>query len=442
MKREVRGEVYIGVVIAIGIFVLLSQAVILLANTGYELVGYTRARNVARELASEKIEYIRNLPFDSVGTNGGIPSGPIAQTETISRNGQQYVVQTTVLYVDDPFDETAPNDMVPNDYKRARVDVTWTGFGPQGNVTTLVTDIAPKGIEELIGGGTISLLVFDSEAQPVSGATISVTSTGLTPAVNLNVMSNDNGRIVIPGAPACVKCYSVTVTKSGYSEDRTYTTSEVANPIKPSLTVLEGGLSEMSFTIDRVSNVTFRTFDGPSTGYAPLPSQTLKVRGSKTIGTDTLDNPVYKYDEDIVTNAQSEILVPNLEWDLYTITLPTSSTREIAAINPTNPIILAPGANLSVLVSIPTKVPSSLRLSFKNAIGEYIASVSAQLKDNQTLVASGSSGLTGEVNFGQLFFNALTSKDYLLEASASGYQPVSSTVTVGTSTHEEVTLTP
>ena len=123
MVNKQTGEVYIGVLIALALFAMLSQTVILLANTGYELIGFTRARNVARELAAQKIEYARNLPYDSIGTVGGIPAGTLVQTENVPINGQEYKVSTEVVYVDDPFDGVAPTDIVPNDYKRVRIDV-------------------------------------------------------------------------------------------------------------------------------------------------------------------------------------------------------------------------------------------------------------------------------------------------------------------------------
>jgi hypothetical protein len=105
------GEIYIGVLIAMGIFVILSQAIVFLSSTAYELIGFTRARTTAQLLVNEKLETLRNLPFANVGTTGGIPSGPLPATEYVDRNGLRYTVTTTVIYVDDSFDGQAPTTL-------------------------------------------------------------------------------------------------------------------------------------------------------------------------------------------------------------------------------------------------------------------------------------------------------------------------------------------
>lgn len=50
------------------------------------------------------------------------------------------------------------------------------------------------------------------------------------------------------------------VSKSGYSTDRTYGIGEIATPEKPHLMVLEGQLTEASFSIDKVSSFSVDTF--------------------------------------------------------------------------------------------------------------------------------------------------------------------------------------
>lgn len=442
LKSKKKGEVYIGVLIAMGLFVMLSQAVILLANTGYELIGFTRARNAARALAAEKMEYARNLPYDSVGTVGGIPAGTITQTENISLNGQQYKVFTEVVYVDDKFDGVAPADLVPNDYKRVRIDVTWSGLGTKTVTTTITSDVAPKGVEKVTGGGTLSFLVFDSNGQPVPQANISILSSGLTPQINLNVTTADNGRIVLPGAPACTKCYRVTASKSGFSSDRTYGVSEVANPSKPDLTVTAGGLSEMSFTIDHLASLIINTFDSRLNAFAILPNQSLILQGQKTIGTTTLDVPVYKYSQNVTTNALGTLTINNLEWDNYTIQTATASAKTIGGTNPLIAFLLSPSTTLTENLTLPNKTTHSLLVAFVDSSRNPIASVAAVLKDSGVAIATVSAGLNTDPDFGQVFFDNLSSKTYTLESSVSGYQPTTTSISVSGQKYSEVTLNP
>jgi len=49
------------------------------------------------------------------------------------------------------------------------------------------------------------------------------------------------------------------VTKSGYSTQRTYSRTEIANPIKPHLSVYEGELTEASFAIDLLGGFSIET---------------------------------------------------------------------------------------------------------------------------------------------------------------------------------------
>lgn len=441
-KPATKGETYLEVIIAMGIFVVLSQAIVVLANTGYELIGFTRARNVARTLALTKMEYARNLSFANVGTVGGIPSGTIPQNETVAINGQEYKVNTTVVYVDDKFDGVSPDDTVPNDYKRVRVEVTWTGLGPTGTKSVLISDIAPKGIESVSGGGTLSLLVFDSKGNPVPNASINIISSGITPAVNLNVTSNDNGRIVLPGATACVKCYRVTVTKSGMSTDRTYGVNEVANPAKSDLTVTTGNLTEMSFTIDTTANLTLHTTNSRLLNFSNLASQQLIVKGSKVIGTDTLDNPVYKYNQVVTTDTAGNLTLNNMEWDTYSISTATVSAYTFGGTNPLNPIQVAPSINQTFTMSMPLKTTHSLWAAFTDAARNPIASVTATLKDSGVAIATASAGLTTDPDFGQVFFEGLTNKTYTLDASVSGYQQSTTTIPVNGNTYSEIILNP
>ena len=104
------GQIYLDILIALAILMILTHALISLLLTSYELISFTRAKTVAKHLAQEKIELIRNLPYDQIGTVGGIPAGVLSQTEQLTRNAQSYTLNTSIIYIDDPFDNLAPTD--------------------------------------------------------------------------------------------------------------------------------------------------------------------------------------------------------------------------------------------------------------------------------------------------------------------------------------------
>src|SRR5690606_13925038 len=120
---------------------ILIHASFTLVSSLYTLISFNRARISAKHLAQEKMELIRNLPYDEIGTQGGIPSGSLLQNESIQQNGLNFNVKTDIIYIDDPFDDTSPDDLLPTDYKRVRVDVSWGGITPSRNPIVFVTDV-------------------------------------------------------------------------------------------------------------------------------------------------------------------------------------------------------------------------------------------------------------------------------------------------------------
>lgn len=422
MKRKtVRGQSLIGVLIALALLVILASALFTLTNTSYSLVSFNRSRITARHLALERIELVRNLPFDDVGTVGGIPSGVLEQSESVVRNGLSYTIQTSIVYIDDPFDGEAPDDLLPTDYKRVRVDVSWEGLSPsRGAPVVLATDIAPRGIETAVGGGTLSILVFDANALPVSQADVQIQAGELDPPIDLSLQTNDNGRIILPGTPICIECYTITVTKEEYSSDKTYSTAEVANPEKPLQTILEGEVTEISFAIDKVSTLDISSVDDRESGFSPRANVDFTLQGQRTIGTDIDDFPVYKYSEDLTTDENGFINIPDLEWDNYSIILPIGSGTVISGTNPIVPLSLLPDTDIDLSFALSDETPHSLLNIFTDGV-DPVASVSATLSDGGGFEESKFTGGPDDPDYGQVFFPGLTNTTYTLEATASGF---------------------
>src|SRR3990167_10855367 len=69
-----------------------------------DVVTNNKARAGAVALANERMEYIRSLSYNAIGTVGGIPAGTIPQTEPVSLNAVDYTRRTFVSYEDDPGD--------------------------------------------------------------------------------------------------------------------------------------------------------------------------------------------------------------------------------------------------------------------------------------------------------------------------------------------------
>ncbi|OGY18126.1 MAG: hypothetical protein A2900_05510 [Candidatus Chisholmbacteria bacterium RIFCSPLOWO2_01_FULL_50_28] len=430
------GQSLIEALVGLGILIILFHAFGSLIIAAYDLLGNSRTRITARQLGNEKIEQLHNLPYASLGVVGGIPQGVIPQQESVDRNGLTYTVRTAVIYIDDPFDQVAPSDLSPADYKRIRVDVSWTGRFVAGESVTLVTDIASNAAA---GGGTLAILVFDSSAQPVSQADVTIVNNEVSPPVNLTLQTADDGRIILPGAPTCTNCYQITATKTDFSTDRTYSSLEVTNPAKPHATLIEGQVTEVSFAIDHTSTLIIFSKRDRDFSYGTLPNQIFTLRGGKTIGFDSLGDPVPKYNKQLQTAPTGTLSLSGMEWDSYQLTIPPGAW-DLAGTNPLRPVVLYPNTSLDLAFASAVHSPDSLLLAVTDASGSAIASASAHLTGpgnfDETI-------FTGEANvpdFGQAFFSPLSSGNFTAQITKEGFMPKSDTIEVSGQTESTIQL--
>lgn len=402
--------------------------VALILHTILETVAESRVRVVATALAQEKLETARNLPFMDVGTVGGIPPGSIPQREVVVVNGQDYIVKTGVVYIDDPFDGLAPDDPIPTDYKRVRVSVEWGGLFPSKKPLVMLGDVAPKGLETIENAGTLSVLVFDAFGEPVANATVHIEANSVFPPVDLDVLTDATGRVFLPGAPECIECYRITVSKPGYSSERTYGVEEVDNPAKPHITILEAEVREVFFAIDVLSDVTITTTRTREFEYAPQPGVSFNLRGSKKIGTNALGDPVYKYEQSFVSNALGQVVVNDLEWDAYEVFLSETSAYDFAGSNPLTPFVLSPGVVETFrMVTTPDSARSLLVVVTD---GGGVSLPGAIVTASGAALATQAAGAVDAPDEGQSFFEALSPLVYQIMVSLTGYETATNSVTI------------
>ncbi len=150
MRRDhFRGMGLIDVIIGVSLMVIVFMALFTALRVALELSKLAKAKAVATQLASSQMEYLRSLPYASLGTVGGTPSGAIPTVATSTDSGGTYVVRTDISYIDDGADGTGPQDSnnIPEDYKAARITVSYVIQGRTQSVL-LVSNFIPQGVEQ------------------------------------------------------------------------------------------------------------------------------------------------------------------------------------------------------------------------------------------------------------------------------------------------------
>lgn len=261
-----RGMTLIDTLVGTAIALVIFLAIFGLLRASAALSTLATETAAATSIAESQMEYLRSLPYDSVGTIGGIPAGAVAQQATTTEDNVDYGVRTFIEYYDDPSDGTAPADTIPTDYKIAKVTVTfYTSSG--AHATSLVSTLAPPGVETTTNGGTLRITAVDANGNPVSGASVTIANSSVSPSVNLTTYTDSSGTTLLPGATAGTG-YKVTVSKSGYSTAETYDMSgSNQNPNPGNLTVAKNQTTSSSFAIDLLSTLTVGT-------YSPIASST------------------------------------------------------------------------------------------------------------------------------------------------------------------------
>lgn len=352
-----KGYTLIEVIISISIFVGVSMAVYAGYVNVLKVVSVTKEREVATALANERFEIVRNMPYSSIGTYGGIPSGSISSSESVVRDGLSFSVNTTIRNYDDPYDGTLggdPNDLSPADAKIVEVEINCSSCK---NFTPIVfsTRVSPKNLETSSTNGALVIKVFDSDGVALSGANVSIVNTAVSPNVNINDVTGIDGTLTIVDAPPATEAYEITVTKSGYSTDRTYPVGDVdnPNPSKPHATVLVQQITQLSFSIDEISTVSVST---KSQTCSAIGYVDFNLYGSKLIGTSP---DVLKYEVDHTTDSSGLLTINNLEWDTYNMIL-NDASYDLIGTNPLLALGLVPGSTQPMDVIVAPKDPNRL----------------------------------------------------------------------------------
>ena len=421
-------------VVVVGLLALIGVSIYGSWNFVLKILQEAKNRTAATGIANERIELIRNMPYDDIGVSGAIPSGIFPAAENIERNHTPFVVAMDVRYIDDSFDGLAPADTLNTDYKQVRVQVSWPGYGYDRPVV-MWSSVAPRGVESNLGGGTLRVEVINAAAEAVSGAAIHVVNTETSPPLNFTLPSDSSGFLLLPGMPAAVQSYQITVSRSGFNSAQTHNVDPDPNP-NPNpghLTVAEGLVTHKAFTIDQLGLLTVSTTDPDG---AAVDNIAFSMSGEKSIGSNGSGAPILLYQQSHQTDAAGSLALSALEFDTYDIHVDGVATSyDIASVQPALPFLLSPGEQAVMTIRLVPHAPHSLLVRIINDDDESVAGASAHLTDqtifNETKTID---------DFGYVFFADLAVDTYTLEVSAEGYQLFTTEIAVSGALRQKATL--
>ncbi len=434
-----KGFTLIEMLVGSAVFVVIALAAYQAFSVLMATTLYTRIKVSATELANERFEIIRNLPYSDVGIVGGLPVGKIVRVQNITRDNYSFTVQTTIRSVDDPFDGTiggSPNDTSPADYKLVDLDITCSSCK---NFSTLsfTTLIAPHALETASTNGALYMRVIDSSGIAVPSASFHIVNTHTSPATVIDETTDNTGWVKIIDAPPGTNVYNISATKSGYTTDQTYPIGGAAgaNPVKPDATVVTKQVTQTSFAIDRTSSLTINTVNSSCVA---LPSIGFSLTGTKLIGTNVFKYPTHNF----TTDSAGNYSLPSLEWDTYSALL-TSASYDLAGTTPLPTFGINPNESKNLqLIAVP-HLNRALLVSVKTSAGVTIDGATVRLQKSgfdQTQTTNSGSCATP----GQVFWNGLTNGTYTLTVTKTGYQTntIASYSVSSTWQNLNVTLTP
>jgi len=358
-----KGFTLIELLVGVSVFTIIVIGVYNAYTAVYQVVSASRQKIAAIDLANEQLEIVKNLPYASVGIDGGIPDGLLSYVQTLTRDNTVFTATTTVRNIDDPFDGTlggTPNDLSPADSKIVEIEIgciNCRNFKP----ITVTSRVAPKNLETASTNGALFIRVFDANGNPVSGADVHIVNTVYPGGITINDVTNNDGLLAIVDAPPGVNAYQVTVTKGGYSTDQTYAITGLnPNPTKPHATVVIQQVTAQSFIIDQVSTLSIKSLSDSCAAVANIP---LTLQGTKTVGSNPI---ILKYNQNFTTGATGILSLSNMEWDTYTLAM-TSGTYDLIGANPLISFLLSPGATQNVDLIVAPQDPNTVLVAVRDS---------------------------------------------------------------------------
>ncbi len=432
-REKQRGFTLIESLVFLFLFAVISMTFFETYATGTRLIIESKNRLGATALANQKMEIIRSIAYDSIGTTTGIPVGDLLENETISVNTTKYEVYTFVQYVDDSFDGTAAagSDAIPTDYKRVRLTVSWGKLGTDQSVV-IFGNFSPKGVETSSGGGVLSINVLDGTGSGVPGVSVHIVNGAA--GVDITATTDATGNIMLPGSPAGTEAYTLTLSKGGYYGAITYPAypTSTFNPVDVHASVVADVLNQKTVVIDQSSDITFMTKDPFGTA---VPNIGYTISGGRLLGINPVSLAyVYDFSATATTNASGEANYPGESPGQYTVTA-TDTNYEFYKLSPETAVVNEFAASAGVATGVTAilldKNIGSVKVLVENKADSSPLSGASVRLENTTLVYD-VTVVTDQYGFAYFptALPALVAGTYNITVTLAGYVDETDTVNV------------
>ncbi|HVS58659.1 MAG TPA: prepilin-type N-terminal cleavage/methylation domain-containing protein [Candidatus Saccharimonadales bacterium] len=316
------GFTMVELAIALVIFAVVSVSFFALYISLVHSTVIAQREAVALTIATNQMEYLRTQPYDQL-----VVGSPTTSTKT--EYGVKYTITTEIKYVDDAYDGCgsypdtttekalcrnyppptgSATDGNPQDYKQIHVSVT---DNTGDNLASQDTYVASKVSETASSTGALFVKVVDGSGNALSGASVEVKNTTVSPTVDETLTSDSNGLVAFYGlTPDSGYDYVVTASDSGYSTLSTIAPSGTLQPTYPSQKILTQQSSYVTLTLKQqgTNSLAIETTDVNGN---PLGNASISLKGGYKKYTDT-SNTTYYYNGTASTDSSGLGSLQNL----------------------------------------------------------------------------------------------------------------------------------
>jgi type II secretory pathway pseudopilin PulG len=444
-KFKAGGFTLIEAMLVIFIFSLITITFYRTYTIGTKYIIDSKSRLGAISVANEKMEIIRNLKYENIGTTTGSVPGNIPETETIAENASHYFVRTTVEYVDDSLDGKYPHDTnnAPEDYKKVTVEVFWNN---NNESVQLISRFVPVGREvPSPGDGILQINVFSDQpgGEGIPNSNVHVVNSDM--GLDTIVETDSTGSVTLMGSKIknSIQKYRITLSKSGYETVSTmspYPTTAY-NPVDVHASVVVGSMNVANIVQDELSTLHVNTTDYLGN---PIHDIGFHIIGGRKLGTQAVSpfSPVYNLDTDSSTDSSGTKDFGLVSPGQYMFTLlPSVTDYVLIDTDPTTPATIFSNQDVNLNVKLADKNATSLLVKIVNPDGMTpTAGAEVTLSNNSGYNVVETSSATGTAFFPNSA-DTFQAGTYTLKITAGGFADNESQVDVNSNQSKITTIT-